>query len=78
MLFVFLLRFYWRFRRQRKLWVAMLSTLIVHVSLYVSVLTYLDRWPAIWYVVTMPLEAMLIFLIFKKVLNIMPDINVRL
>ncbi len=56
----------------------MLSTLIVHVALYVFVLTHLDRWPSIWYVVTMPVEAMLIFLTFKKLLNIMPDINVHL
>ena len=77
-LFVFLCKFYWRHRSRVRLWKWLLAALAVHLCIYIPVLAHIEAMPAILYVVIMPIEGMLIFLVFKLTLNLLPDPNARL
>ncbi|MFY9585350.1 MAG: hypothetical protein WAR21_12760 [Candidatus Acidiferrales bacterium] len=75
-LFAFLTKMYWRLRMSAKFWALMLAVLTVHVLAYVPLLKYIQR--ASWYLIIMPIEAMLIALAIKLVLNVLPDLTTRL
>jgi hypothetical protein len=76
LLFVFLGKFYWQVRKPKKFWGVLLGVLVAHVLAYAPLLQYIQR--AVWYLVIMPIEGMVIILAFKLTLNIMPDPRVRL
>ncbi len=75
-LFAYLVKMYWRLRRSVRFWVLMLMLTVGHVLMYAPLLKYVQR--VSWYLVIMPIEGMLIVLIIKLVLNVMPDLTVRL
>jgi hypothetical protein len=75
-LFVFLTKMYWSVRKPRSFWWLLLLLMIVHTAVYVPLLRFITR--AFMYVVIMPIEAIVIFLIVKLVVNVMPDTKVRL
>jgi hypothetical protein len=56
----------------------LLAALAVHLCIYIPVLAHIEAMPAILYVVIMPIETMLIFLVFKLTLNLLPDPNAPL
>jgi hypothetical protein len=77
-LFVFLAKFYWRIHARLKLWLAMLAALVLHVCVYVPLLSRIEHWPSIAYPILMTIEAVLIIIAFKLTLGVLPDPNVRL
>lgn len=72
-LFYLLCRAYWRYRTRPRLWVSLVVVLVVHVSIYIPVLAHTEAMPAILYVLIMPVEAVLIFVLFKVVFDWLPD-----
>jgi hypothetical protein len=78
LLFIVLAKLYWRIRKRLKLWLIMLGTLMLHLSVYVPLLSRIDHWPSIAYLLLMPIEAMLIVIVVKLKLGVLPDPNVRL
>lgn len=76
MLFAFLSKFYWNIRKPKKFWAVLFAIFLAHLALYAPLLNYIQR--AFWYLFIMPMEAMLIVLIIKYLLNIMPDPKVQL
>jgi cell division protein FtsW (lipid II flippase) len=77
-LFIFLAKFYWRIRRQFKMWLIMLAALVLHLSVYVPLLSRIEHWPSLAYLLLMPIEGMLIVLVLKLALGVLPNPNVRL
>jgi hypothetical protein len=75
-LFVLLVKMYWKVRKPRKFWALLLLLFVLHVLAYAPFLKYIPR--GFLYLLIIPLEAMLIFLIIKLVLNIMPDPKPRI
>ncbi len=78
MLFAFVWKFYWRYRRRVKLWRWLVAVFVIHLCVYIPILVQVDVMPAILYVVIMPMEAMLIFLVFKLAVKVMPDPKAQL
>jgi hypothetical protein len=78
LLFVFLSKIYWRYRYRLKLWLLIFAAIAVHLSAYLPLLWRIDYSPSLWYVVVMPLEAMLVMIVLWLLLRIPPDVNVRL
>lgn len=56
----------------------MLGVLVLHLSVYVPVLSKFEQWPSAAYLVLMPLEGMAIVIVLKLVLGVLPDPNVQL
>jgi hypothetical protein len=77
-LFAYLCKAYWQHRTRARLWKWLVAVLAVHLCLYIPVLAHIGVMPAILYVVIMPIEAMLIALVFKLALNIMWNPNAQL
>jgi len=78
LLFIFLAKFYWRVRRHVKFWLVMFGILMLHLSVYVPLLSRIDHWPSIAYVLLMPIEAMAIVLVLKLTVGVLPDERVQL
>ena len=76
-LFIFLAKFYWR-RRDLKLWLVMLGMLMLHLAVYVPLLSRIDQWPSISYLLLMPIEAMAITLVVKFAVGVLPNPRVQL
>jgi len=74
-LFGLLVKMYWKVRKLGKFWAVLLLLLVVQVLGYALLLKYIPR--AFLYLLFMPIEAMLIALIIKLVLNVMPDTKTR-
>jgi hypothetical protein len=77
-LFIFLAKFYWGVRRHLKLWLVMLGALLLHSSVYVPLLSRIDHWPSIAYLLLMPIEGMVIVLVVKFTVGVLPDPRVQL
>ena len=77
-LFIFLAKFYWRRRGHLKLWLVMLGMLMLHLAIYVPLLSRIDQWPSISYLLLMPIEAMAITLVVKFAVGVLPDPSVQL
>lgn len=78
MLFAFVCKFYWRYRRRAKLWRWLVTIFVIHLCVYIPILVRVEVMPAILYVVILPMEAMLIFVVLKLALKVMPDPKARL
>jgi peptidoglycan/LPS O-acetylase OafA/YrhL len=78
MLFAFVCKFYWRYRRRAKLWRWLVAVFVIHLCVYIPILVQVDVMPAILYVLIMPMEAMLIFIVFKLAVKVMPDPKAQL
>jgi len=70
---IFLVKLYWSKRKMAKLWLLLALLMAIHTTAYVIFLSYVHQWPAIWYLFTMPIEAMLFALIVKICLNVLPS-----
>jgi hypothetical protein len=70
---IFLVKLYWSKRKMARLWLLLALLMAVHTTAYVIFLSYVQQWPAIWYLFTMPIEAMLFALIVKICLNVLPS-----
>lgn len=77
-LYSFLVKIYWRHRTILKLWAILFGSIGVHLSAYLPILSRIDYSPALWYLVTMPLEGVIVMLVTWHFLQIPPDTNVRL
>lgn len=64
---------YWHRRKSLRLWVVLVTILIAHVLGYSVLLEHVQHFPDALFLITVPLEAMLIILIVKLCLNIMPQ-----
>jgi hypothetical protein len=69
---IFLVKLYWSKRKILKLWLLLGLLMAIHTTAYVILLSHLHQWPALWYLLTMPIEAMLFALVVKICLNILP------
>jgi hypothetical protein len=78
MLFVFISKFYWHYRHRLSLWISLAACLMIHLTIYIPILARIDQPLAIWYVLTMPLEAVLIMLILWWLWQMRPDNKVQL
>ena len=70
---LFLVKLYWPHRKMVKLWVLLASLMVNHALAYIIFLSHVHQWPAVWYLLTMPIECMLFALIVKMCLNVLPS-----
>ncbi len=70
---VFVAKMYWNHRKSAKMWTLISAALIVHIVGYSTLLDHHPDFPDISFLVTVPLEVMLIAAIVKLCLNIMPQ-----
>ena len=70
-LIVFLVQTYWSERRSVKLWLLISMLLAVHIAGYIAFWPYVERLPTFLYVLTMPVEVMVIATIVYKCLKIL-------
>ena len=78
MLFALLAKIYWRYRSRLKMWLLLLASLALHLSVYLPALRQVDYSPTLWYVATMPVEAVLVMLFMWWLLHLGPDHKVQL
>src|ERR1700738_361582 len=69
---IFVSRMYWKQRRSSKLWILLTLLLAGHVALHAIVFERLPRFPTFLFLLTVPMEIMLVATIVKLGLNIMP------
>lgn len=74
---IFLVKLYWSKRKILKLWLLLGLLMAIHTAAYFIFLSYVHQWPAVWYLLTMPIEAMVFALIVKICLNVLPTIRGR-
>jgi hypothetical protein len=70
---IVLVRLYWPARQLKKLWLLLAFLFVVHTVAYAIFLSHVQQWPAIWYLLTMPAEVMVIATIIKICLNVLPN-----
>ena len=73
LLFVFLLKIYWKYRGRSKFWLALGACLLAHLGVYLPILWRIDSLPSLWYVLVSPFEAMAIAFLLWKLLRIPPN-----
>jgi hypothetical protein len=78
LLFIFFAKFYWRVRRHLKFWLVMVAALMLHLLVYVPLLSRIDHWPSIAYLLLMPIEGMAITLVLRVIVGVLPDPHVQL
>jgi hypothetical protein len=67
-----LAKMYWPVRRSAKVWLFLLFFLAIHCGAYAVLLLHVDELPSFWYVLTMPVEVMLVLVGTKICLNVLP------
>jgi hypothetical protein len=72
LLVIVLAKMYWSERESAKLRISLILVLSAHITLYVAFLTHVENWPALNYVLTMPIEVMVIMSVIKVCLNVFP------
>lgn len=76
-LVIVLAKMYWPMRNSVKVWLLLTLLLGVHIIGYTILLRSIPQWPAVSYIVTVPVEVMAINLVTKICLNVLPR-NVKL
>jgi len=64
---------YWQRRRSPKLWTLLASLLLAHVAFHAVILERFPQFPAILFLLTVPVEVMLVAAIVKACLDVMPN-----
>ena len=73
-----LAKMYWPVRRVWRLWLLLAAFMAAHTAAYIVLLRHLPDWPALWYILTMPLEGMLFATIAWLWLKLNPRLSGRL
>ena len=71
-LVIFVIRMYWSARRSHNLWRLLFLLFVGHAAFYAVIFRELGQLPTLWYLLTMPLEVMLIATIVYLCLKIPP------
>jgi hypothetical protein len=70
---VFVSKMYWNHRKSAKLWTLLGAFLIAHIAGFSILLERIPQFPDVLFLVTVPLEGMLVATVVKICLNIMPQ-----
>jgi hypothetical protein len=55
-----------------KVWALLALFFAMHVAFYTFFLHYVQRWPGFWYLLTMPIEVMIVAALVYKCLHVLP------
>jgi len=69
---IVLARMYWSARKSAKVWLFLAVFMVIHSGGYVILLRQGADWSGLWYVLTMPIEVMIVIAAIKICLNVMP------
>ncbi len=72
LLAIVLIKLYWSARKSAKLWLLLAFAFLVHIVAYAAFLSHVQEWPALWYLLTMPVEVMVFAAIIYKCLKVLP------
>ncbi len=67
-----LVKMYWPVRKSAKVWPLLGILFLIHVGVYVVFLRHVQDWSTLWYLLTTPIEVMIIATIVKICLDVLP------
>lgn len=72
LLAVVLIKMYWPVKEAARIWLLIALLLAIHTAGYTVLLRHVQEWPAFSYLMTMPIEVIVIAAIIYKCLKVLP------